>query len=165
MVGQTVQIQGVIRQRTLGRTAAGERQNGFFIQNTAATADADPNSSDGIFVFMGRFGDLIGGYVPTVGDEVVIQGRVTEFFNLTQPTSARLIQSVRTGVDVTQETPPSEVDPPNDSPAAERDLHPGLARDRGRGGGRAQLAGLGSPARGRGATAAAASEFRSDPSP
>jgi hypothetical protein len=46
-------------QRTLGRTAAGEPQNGIFIQSTAATADADPNSSDEIFVFMGRFSDLI----------------------------------------------------------------------------------------------------------
>jgi uncharacterized protein len=120
VVGQMVQVQGVIRQRTLGRTAGGDRQNGFFIQNTAATADADLNSSDGVFVFMGRFNDLIGGYVPMVGDEVVIQGRVTEFFNLTELTSARLIQSVRTGVDVAQETPAFEVDPPNDGPAAER---------------------------------------------
>ena len=120
LVGQTVQIQGVIRQRTLGRTAAGEPQNGFFIQNTAATADADPNSSDGIFVFMGRFNDLIGGYVPTVGDEVVIQGRVSEFFNLTELTSARLVQSVRTGVDVLAETPAFEVDPPDGAPEADR---------------------------------------------
>jgi predicted extracellular nuclease len=120
LVGQTVQVQGVIRQRTLGRTAAGERQNGFFLQNTAATADADPNSSDGIFVFMGRFNDLIGGYVPTVGDEVVIEGRVTEFFNLTELTSARLIQSVRTGVDVRQETPAFEVDPPDGAADADR---------------------------------------------
>jgi predicted extracellular nuclease len=120
LVGQTVQIQGVIRQRTLGRTAAGEPQNGFFIQNTAATADSDPSSSDGIFVFMGRFNDLIGGYVPTVGDEVVIQGRVSEFFNLTELTSARLVQSVRTGVDVQEETPAFEVDPPDGAAEADR---------------------------------------------
>ena len=120
LVGQTVQIQGVIRQRTLGRTAAGDPQNGFFIQNTAATADADSNSSDGIFVFMGRFNDLIGGYVPTVGDEVVIQGRVSEFFNLTELTSARLVQSVRTGVDVQDETPAFEADPPDGAAEAER---------------------------------------------
>jgi uncharacterized protein len=120
MVGQTVQIQGVIRQLTLGRTSAGDPQNGFFIQSTASTADGDPTSSDGVFVFMGRFSDLIGGYVPTIGDEVVIQGRVAEFFNLTELTSARLIRTVRSGVDVAQEAPAFDADPPDDLADAER---------------------------------------------
>ena len=48
--------------------------HGFFLQNTPATADGDPNSSDGIFVFQGHFTDLIGGYTPVVGDEIVIRG-------------------------------------------------------------------------------------------
>ena len=111
--GQTVAVQGVIYQKTLARTSSGGSQYGFFIQNTAATADADPNTSDGIFVFMGSFTDLIGGYVPVVGDEVVIQGGISEFFNLTELSSASLLQLVRSGVGLDAELPAFEVDPPD----------------------------------------------------
>lgn len=118
--GQTVRVQGVIYQRTLARTSAGASQNGFFIQNTAATADTDANSSDGIFVFMGAFTSLIGGYVPQVGDEVVISGRVSEFFSFTQLSSANLVRLVRSGVNVEAEVSAFEVNPPDDNPTARR---------------------------------------------
>jgi predicted extracellular nuclease len=115
-----VRVQGVITSRTLAKTAAGAAQNGFFIQNTAATADTDPNSSDGLFVFMGTFTSLIGGYVPRVGDEVVVEGRIAEFFNLTEMTGARGIAVVRTGVDLDAEVPAFDVAPPDDLDAANR---------------------------------------------
>ena len=38
-----------------------------------ADGDGDAGTSDGIFVFMGAFTSLIGGYTPTVGDEVVLR--------------------------------------------------------------------------------------------
>ena len=82
-VGQTVTVRGVVTERT--REGA---NNGFYLQNTAATADADPNSSDGIFVFMGGFTSLIGGYVPVVGDEISLTGKVSEFFGFTELGSA-----------------------------------------------------------------------------
>jgi uncharacterized protein len=82
-VGQTVSVRGVVTERT--REGA---NNGFYLQNTAATADADPASSDGIFVFMGGFTSLIGGYVPVVGDEIDLTGRVSEFFGFTELGSA-----------------------------------------------------------------------------
>lgn len=126
--GATVVVRGVIYQKTLARTSAGGSQNGFFIQNTAAIADGDPRSSDGIFVFMGGFSDLIGGYVPAVGDEVVISGRVTEFFNLTELSSARLLHLVRSGVDLEAELPAFEVNPPDDLADANRywERHEGM---------------------------------------
>ncbi len=111
--GQTVTVQGLIYQRTLARTSAGANQHGFFIQNTAETRDADPTTSDGIFVFMGSFTSLIGGYTPTVGDEVVLSARVTEFNCLTQLTSASLVRVVRSGVAVDVELPPFEAFPPD----------------------------------------------------
>lgn len=111
--GQTVVVQGVIYQKTLARTASGGSQNGFFIQNTAAQADGDSTTSDGLFVFMGGFTSLIGGYVPQVGDEVVISGRVTEFFSLTQLSSARLERFVASALDVDVVVPAAEADPPN----------------------------------------------------
>lgn len=126
--GATVVVRGVIYQKTLARTSSGGSQNGFFIQNTADTADGDPNSSDGIFVFMGGFTNLIGGYVPVVGDEVVISGRVTEFFNLTELSSARLLLLVRSGVDLDAELPAFEVNPPDDLADANRywERHEGM---------------------------------------
>ena len=109
LVGEQVAVQGVIYQRTL--TDSG--QHGFFLQNTGATDDDDPRTSDGVFVFMGRFEDLIDGYVPTVGDEVTLTGRVTEFFSLTQLSSVRRVATVRTGADLDAELPAFEIAPPD----------------------------------------------------
>jgi uncharacterized protein len=119
-IGNRVYVQGVIYQKTLARSSAGNIQNGFFIQNTAEQADGDPNSSDGIFVFMGSFETLIGGYAPQVGDEVILSGNVTEFFNLTQLSSASAFQVIRSDVDLDAELPAFEVDPPADLQEAYR---------------------------------------------
>ncbi|MEX0788631.1 MAG: hypothetical protein WD040_07520 [Anaerolineales bacterium] len=115
-----VTVQGVIYQRTLARTSSGANQNGFFLQNTATTADSDPNSSDGVFVFMGGFTSLIGGYVPQVGDEVIIRSRVTEFFSLTELTSATALLVVRRGVDIEAEIGSFDANPPDSLPDAQR---------------------------------------------
>jgi uncharacterized protein len=112
--GQIVNTQGVVRQKIVARTSAGVPNYGFFLQSTQATADGDPLSSDGIFVFMGRFTDLIGGHVPEVGDELVVRARVAEFFNLTELTSASAVQVVHRGVDVGAEAPAVEAAPPDD---------------------------------------------------
>lgn len=120
-----VRIQGVIHQRTLARTSAGGSQNAFFIQNTSATADGNPFTSDGIFVFTGssptiaRDDGVPGQYTPTVGDEVILRGRVAEFFFLTQITGPRLVQIVRTGVDLNAEVPAFDVAPPDNALAAD----------------------------------------------
>jgi uncharacterized protein len=114
--GQEVRTRGVVTQKIVTRTSAGQPNYGFFLQSAESSADGDPNSSDGIFVFQSRFRDLIGGYVPAVGDEIVVRARVTEFFNLTELTSARLLEQVGTGVDV----PAVEADPPADLADAER---------------------------------------------
>ena len=119
--GQTVVIQGVIYEKTLQATSFGGTYKGFYIQNTAATADGDPNTSDGLFVFMNTFTDLIGGYIPVVGDEVVISGTISEYFNMTELSSAKLIGSVvRRGVDIEAELPPVVVNPPDSLADANR---------------------------------------------
>ncbi|HXF82161.1 MAG TPA: endonuclease, partial [bacterium] len=116
---QTVRIQGVIYQKTLARTGAGGSLFGFFMQNTAATADGDPTTSDGIFVFIGGFPTVLnavsGGptYTPQVGDEIILQGRVAEFFSLTQISSPRWVATVRSGVDIDTEVAPFEANPPS----------------------------------------------------
>ena len=90
-------VRGVVTQKTLARTAAGAAQNGFFLQSRTGTEDGDPTSSDGIFVFMGTFTSLIGGYVPTVGDEIVVRARVSEYFSMTQLSSASLVTRLAAG--------------------------------------------------------------------
>lgn len=52
------------------------KSNGFFMQDPVP--DADPNTSEGIFVFVG------GTPAVAVGDGVTVTGNATEFFNLTQ---------------------------------------------------------------------------------
>ena len=60
-VGQTVTVQGVIYEKTLQAISnSTNTYKGFFIQNTAATADADPNTSDGLFVFMSTASTMSG---------------------------------------------------------------------------------------------------------
>ena len=105
-------VQGVITQRTLARTAAGASQYGFFLQSRTDSTDNDPLSSDGIFVFMGNFTTLIGGYTPTVGDEVIIRAKVSEYFFMTQLSSASLVSVIDTGVDVNSEVTVDIAAPP-----------------------------------------------------
>ncbi|GIF70682.1 lamin tail domain-containing protein [Asanoa siamensis] len=94
-------IRGVVTQRTLSRTSAGALQYGFFLQSRPGTEDGDPLTSDGIFVYTSTFTTLIGGYQPVVGDEIVVRGRVTEYFNLTQIASASLVSKLAGDVSVT----------------------------------------------------------------
>jgi hypothetical protein len=126
--GQYVTVQGVIYQKTIAKTSWGGSYHGFFMQNTAATADGDPQTSDGIFVFMSTYTTLIGGHVPQVGDEVVINARVDEYFNFTELVSARLEQLVDTGLDVDSVVPAFEVEPPADLGDANRywERHEGM---------------------------------------
>jgi len=121
LVGQQVVVSGVVTQKTLARSSSGSLQNGFFLQDTPATADGDPLTSDGIFVFLGGFTTLLradGGpaYRPSVGDTLTLRATVTEFFHLTQLTSVRLIAVGATGLDpdtdveVTEAAPPADID-------------------------------------------------------
>jgi uncharacterized protein len=94
--------QGVVTQKLINRSSAGATQFAIFLQSTESTDDDDPLSSDGIYVFMNRFADLLrddgvpGNYVPKVGDEIVVRASISEFFNMTQLSSARLQRVVST---------------------------------------------------------------------
>ncbi|SCL14264.1 lamin tail domain-containing protein [Micromonospora inyonensis] len=113
-------VRGVVTQHTLARTSAGAEQHGFFLQSRADATDGDPTSSDGVFVFMGSFTSLIGGYVPTVGDEVVLRARVSEYFNQTQLSSASLVRKITSGLDVNGVVTVTDAVPPTDLTAAQR---------------------------------------------
>jgi hypothetical protein len=125
LAGQQVVVRGVVTQKTLARSSAGAALNGFFLQNTPATADADPTTSDGVFVFLGGFTTLLraeGGpaYLPQVGDELVLRANVTEFFVLTELTSPRLIDVAAAGLDADSDVLVTEATPPADLADANR---------------------------------------------
>ncbi|MCI0392278.1 MAG: lamin tail domain-containing protein [Acidobacteria bacterium] len=75
ITGQEVTTSGIVTARKL---------NGFFLQTPDAEADADPNTSQGIFVFTGSSPSV------AVGDAASVIGTVTEFFGLTQVSSSNL---------------------------------------------------------------------------
>ncbi|MEV4480959.1 lamin tail domain-containing protein [Micromonospora coxensis] len=112
-------VRGVITQKSLTRTSAGAAQYGFYLQSRTGTEDGDPLSSDGLFVFTGSFTTLIGGYTPTVGDEVVLRGRVSEYFNQTQLSSASLVRKLDSGLDVNTAVAVDDATPPADATGAD----------------------------------------------
>ncbi|HLA08132.1 MAG TPA: ExeM/NucH family extracellular endonuclease, partial [Anaerolineales bacterium] len=65
--------------------------NGFHVQEENAEADADPSTSEGIFVF------APGGIDVSVGDKVRVRGTVSEFFNLTEIDSVSNLLQCSTG--------------------------------------------------------------------
>ncbi|MCL4560556.1 MAG: lamin tail domain-containing protein [Chloroflexi bacterium] len=119
-VGQTVTIKGVVYEKTLQATATSKPYKGVFIQNTAAAADGDPLTSDGLFIYMSSYGNIAwakgygsGYYYPQVGDELILSGSVSEYYNMTELSSSlALYRVVREGVIIDDEVPPVVANPP-----------------------------------------------------
>jgi uncharacterized protein len=110
--GQLVTVQGVIYEKAIQPKSGGGGYYGFFIQNTAATRDVDPNTSDGLYVFMNT-ATTIGAYTPTVGDEVVLTGSISEYYFMTELSNPTLVKPpLRSGVDIDAELAPAVANPP-----------------------------------------------------
>ncbi len=89
LAGQTLTTSGIVTLlRTSANTGAGAA-SGFFLQDP--NADADPNTSEGIFVFMSS--------VPTVavGEEVHVTGTIVEFNGLTEIGSVTNVTVIDSG--------------------------------------------------------------------
>jgi hypothetical protein len=91
LAGQTVTTTGIVTLLKTGSNAGAGAASGYFLQTPDAAADADPNTSEGIFVFTST--------VPTVavGDEVRVTGTATEFNGLTEITSVSNTSVIDTG--------------------------------------------------------------------
>ena len=76
---------------TTNNTVTATGTDGFFIQTPDIRADADLDTSNGIFVFTGG--------LPTVavGDQVDVAGSVTEFFGFTQFTFGSVVSATSSG--------------------------------------------------------------------
>lgn len=92
--GTTVEIEGVV----VGDFQGSDELSGFFVQEEDSDVDADPNTSEGIFVFS-RVLDV------SVGDVVRVEGRADEFFGLTQLTGVSDIEVCASGAVVTPAEP------------------------------------------------------------
>ena len=113
--GGIATVQGVIYEDTLAAVSGGGTNYGFFIQNTSATADTDPNTSDGLFVYMNINSTMNGPdgpYTPAVGDEIVVSGTISEYYNMTELSNPTLIEFVGSGVDLESEVAPFVAAPP-----------------------------------------------------
>jgi uncharacterized repeat protein (TIGR01451 family) len=99
-----VKVEGVV---TADFQAANEQQ-GFFLQEEDSDADADPNTSEGIFVFCNTCPTPV-----AEGQRVQVTGTVSEFFNMTELTASTAGSVVVTdsGNNLAQVTP-SPIDLP-----------------------------------------------------
>jgi len=68
---------------TTSGIVTGTKSNGFFLQEPDATIDADPNTSEGIFVFTSSAPPA----AATIGNSVQVSGTVQEFIPSQDPTS------------------------------------------------------------------------------
>ena len=96
--GETASLRGVVHQTMRWKTRDGDDVFGFFIQNDSADADADPTTSDGIFVYMGRAPRLTDGDQKPVnirvGDKLVLKGVVEERYGQTELQKATVVARV-----------------------------------------------------------------------
>ncbi len=94
MVGQTVIIEGiVVGDFQDGPSGTNGDLNGFFVQEEDADADADPLTSEGIFVFNGSSPAVD----VQIGDLVKVEGSVSEFNGLTEITSFTGVSVIGSG--------------------------------------------------------------------
>ena len=90
LVGQTVTIEGVVVgdfQEDDG-DALDSDLDGFYVQEEGSEQDADPATSEGIFVFAPNAPDV------TAGNVVRVTGEVVEFSELTELTNVSLVEVV-----------------------------------------------------------------------
>ncbi len=95
LTGQVVTIQGVVVGDYEGPSPA---LRGFYVQQADATVDADPATSEGIFVFNGAFDSV------ALGDVVEVTGTVGEYQGQTQIASLTALAVTATGATVTPAT-------------------------------------------------------------
>jgi predicted extracellular nuclease len=92
LVNTPVEIEGVV----VGDYQANTSFNGFHVQEEDVDVDADPSTSEGIFVFEGGSDVAV-----APGDVVRISGQVVEFSNLTEITNVTRVLVCDSGAGVT----------------------------------------------------------------
>lgn len=96
LANQTVTLEAVV----VADFQATNELKGFFLQEEDADQDADPLSSEGLFIYDNNFGVAV-----NVGDVVRLTGKVNEYYGQTQISNLTLAKVCSTGVSVTPATP------------------------------------------------------------
>ncbi|MFL6333298.1 MAG: hypothetical protein ACJ754_08165 [Pyrinomonadaceae bacterium] len=91
IAGQTVSTTGIVTLLKTGSNAGNGAASGFFLQDEEGNYDADPNTSEGIFVFTSSVPAV------SVGDKVRVNGTVQEFNGLTEISSVTSVAVLGTG--------------------------------------------------------------------
>jgi len=108
LVGQTV--------TTEANVVTALAYNGFFIQTPDGRADADPETSNGVFVFTG------GAPGVSVGDEVDVTGDVSEYFDFTELGGGPTVTVVASGVPLPAAVTLDDATPSPDQPQPATEL-------------------------------------------
>jgi predicted extracellular nuclease len=96
--GAIVTTTGIVTLLKTGSNAGGGAANGFFLQARDVDADADPNTSEGIFVFTSAVPTYTSPANPVaLGDELTVTGTVQEFNGLTEITTVTNLTLISTG--------------------------------------------------------------------
>jgi len=107
--GEEVLVQGVVHQLLLRQRRDAGVDRGFFIQNRPETSDDDPLTSDALFIFHRKNAGIPDGksgtYVPAIGDEVVLKGKIKEQFSTTELGSARLVKIIQKDISLDDALP------------------------------------------------------------
>jgi len=114
--GKTVRVQGVIHQKLLWPGSQADRPNhAFLIQNLPEHSDGNDSTSDGLLVYTGKPALPCEGrdadYLPRVGDWVVLEGRLQHRYGQTELSRPRLIQVVKTSLNLSSALPDIELKP------------------------------------------------------
>ena len=112
---EQVTIQGVVTARLLWTSRKGNVHHAFTLQNTAAEADTDPQTSDAIFVYTEKVPTLSLGrenVAVKVGDHFVLSGIVEEYFGQTQIKNPVLIEKIGAHADLDSVVPALDLRPP-----------------------------------------------------
>jgi len=83
--GSTSPLTGSV---TTSGIVTGTKSNGFFIQEPDTSIDADPNTSEGIFVFTSSAPPV----AATIGNSVQVTGTISDFIPTSDPTSPPLTE-------------------------------------------------------------------------
>ncbi len=114
LAGQTVTTTGIVTLLRTGSNAGNGVANGFFMQDPGP--DADPNTSEGIFVFTSS--------VPTVavGDSVRVTGTAVEFNGLTEISPVTSVTQLSTGNTLPAAITLTTTDLPSNAPLGQTQL-------------------------------------------
>ena len=101
---------------TVGNIVTAITTSGFYIQTPDALVDADPNTSEGIFVFTGS--------APTVamGDEVSVVGNMVEYFGFTEFSGSVSVAVTASGLPLPTPAPLSDLSPSPNVPEPNMEL-------------------------------------------